>query len=138
MTTIGWPEHLYRDRYGRVLNRNGEVVHIVHQYDRRKRLLSTLGKRYQLVERPEAPPRTKAPVDTAANFVEMARSSRTRHGSRWRRRTSRPTVGGHVVQRRFYSSASAADGAMDGRIGVDTDNLCRRIAVWYVQCGTVW
>ena len=124
VTTIGWPEHLYRDRYGRVLNRNGEVVHIVHQYDRRKRLLSTLGKRYQLVERPEAPPRTKAPVDTAANFGGdgkiVAHPPRQSMASSYK---STRLVGGHVVQRRFYSSASAADGAMDGRIGVDTDNF---------------
>ena len=45
VTTIGWPEHLYRDRFGRVLNRAGELVHVVHQYDRRKRLLSSLGRR---------------------------------------------------------------------------------------------
>ena len=25
VTTIGWPEHLYRDRFGRVLNRKGEL-----------------------------------------------------------------------------------------------------------------
>jgi len=66
VTTIGWPEHLYRDKFGRVLNRRGDVVHVVHQFDRRRRLLSTLGKRYALVDKPEPPPSTAAPVDTAA------------------------------------------------------------------------
>ena len=64
ITTIGWPEHLYRDRFGRVLNRLGEVVHIVHQYDRRKRLVATMGRRYDLVNRVERPPGNPAPVDT--------------------------------------------------------------------------
>ena len=68
VTTVGWPQHLYRDRFGRVLNRRGEVVHLVHQYDRRKRLLTSLGARYALVSKPEAPPRDAAPVDTAAGF----------------------------------------------------------------------
>jgi len=65
VTTIGWPEHLYRDRFGRVLNRRGELVHVVHQFDRRKRLVASLGRRYALIERPERPPREPAPVDTA-------------------------------------------------------------------------
>lgn len=70
VTTIGWPQHLYRDRFGRVLNRRGEVVHIVHQYDRRKRLLTTLGARYTLVRTPETPPRAAAPVDTTADLTK--------------------------------------------------------------------
>ena len=45
VSTIGWPEHLYRDRYGRVLNRAGEVAHVVHQFDRRKQLVDSLGAR---------------------------------------------------------------------------------------------
>ena len=68
VTTIGWPEHLYRDRFGRVLNRRGELVHVVHQFDRRKRLLASLGHRYKLVDKPEAPPRDAAPVNTSAAF----------------------------------------------------------------------
>ena len=74
MTTIGWPEHLYRDRYGRVLNRRGDVVHIVHQYDRRKRLQSTIGRRYDMVKNPEPPPRNLAPLDTTAAFTKLAAS----------------------------------------------------------------
>ena len=70
VTTIGWPEHLYRDRFGRVLNREGALVHVVHQYDRRKRLVASLGHRYALVERPEPPPRTRAGVDTTAAFSQ--------------------------------------------------------------------
>ena len=46
VSTIGWPEHLYRDRYGRVLNRAGEVAHVVHQFDRRKQLVDSLGSPY--------------------------------------------------------------------------------------------
>jgi hypothetical protein len=69
VTTIGWPQHLYRDRFGRVLNRNGTLVHIVHQYDRRKRLVASLGVRYALVARPEEPPRDAAPVDTTAALL---------------------------------------------------------------------
>lgn len=69
VTTIGWPQHLYRDRFGRVLNRRGELVHVVHQYDRRKRLVASLGARYALVSNPEVPPRTAAPVDTARDLV---------------------------------------------------------------------
>jgi len=69
VTTVGWPEHLYRDRFGRVLNRDGELVHVVHQYDRRKELQATLGSRYALVKEPEAPPRTAAPTDTTAALV---------------------------------------------------------------------
>ena len=70
VTTIGWPQHLYRDRFGRVLNRLGDVAHIVHQYDRRKRLVSTLGARYQLLSesKVEKPPRTSAPIDTTAGL----------------------------------------------------------------------
>ena len=54
VSTIGWPEHLYRDRYGRVLNRAGEVAHVVHQFDRRKQLLDSLGARR--AERPKNRP----------------------------------------------------------------------------------
>jgi hypothetical protein len=70
VTTIGWPEHLYRDRYGRVLNRRGELVHVVHQYDRRKRLMASLGRRYDLVSKPEPAPRDPAPTDTASAFTQ--------------------------------------------------------------------
>lgn len=73
VNTVGWPEHVYRDRYGRVLNRAGAVAHIVHQFDRRKQLLDTLGARYALIEKPERPPRTAAPVDTAAPLATMLR-----------------------------------------------------------------
>lgn len=108
VSTIGWPEHLYRDRYGRVLNRAGEVAHVVHQFDRRKQLVDSLGarctaprhalprratappaapprrapppapapprrararcrgRRYALINKPEPPPRTPAPIDTSA------------------------------------------------------------------------
>ena len=69
ITTIGWPEHLYRDRFGRVLNRRGELVHVVHQFDRRPQLMVSLGQRYSLVAKPESPPRTSAPVDTASAFA---------------------------------------------------------------------
>lgn len=72
VTTIGWPQHLYRDQFGRVINRQGELVHIVHQYDRRKRLMTSLGARYALVKQPETPPRTAAPVDTAAELNRVA------------------------------------------------------------------
>jgi hypothetical protein len=68
ITTIGWPQHLYRDRFGRVLNRKGDLVHVVHQYDRRKRLLASLGQRYALVKLPEQPPRTPAEVDTTVGL----------------------------------------------------------------------
>ena len=101
VTTVGWPEHLYRDRFGRVLNRAGELVHIVHQYDRRKRLLASLGRRYTLVDRPEAPPRTAAPVDTASAFT----------GGGW--------LEGRSLRRRDEAEAVR----LDGRIGVDADNL---------------
>jgi hypothetical protein len=76
VTTIGWPQHLYRDRFGRVLNRKGAVVHIVHQYDRRKRLVSSLGARYALLAKPEEPPRDAAPVDTTAAMTRRGRHSR--------------------------------------------------------------
>ena len=46
-------------------------MHIVHQYDRRKRLLATLGRRYGLVSAPEAPPKTAVPVDTTAAFDQV-------------------------------------------------------------------
>lgn len=72
---IGWPQHLYRDRFGRVLNRAGDVVHVVHQFDRRRRLLGTLGSRYALIDRPEPPPRDGAPVDTVAAFLRGRGSS---------------------------------------------------------------
>lgn len=77
VTTIGWPEHLYRDRFGRVLNRQGQLVHVVHQFDRRKRLLASLGRRYALVDNPEPPPRDAAPVDTAATFTIQGFPART-------------------------------------------------------------
>jgi hypothetical protein len=105
VTTIGWPEHLYRDRFGRVLNRDGVVVHVVHQYDRRKRLVASLGQRYALVSQPEAPPRTAAPVDTASAF--------TRDG--WPR--------GGRLRRRGGGTSATVGVALDGRIGVDADNL---------------
>ena len=44
----------------------GELVHIVHQYDRRKQLVASLGQRYILVTSPERPPGDPAPVDTTA------------------------------------------------------------------------
>ena len=74
VTSIGWPQHLYRDRMGRVLNRRGDVVHIVHQYDRRKRLQSTIGRRYDMVKNPEPAPRNLAPLDTTAAFAKLAAS----------------------------------------------------------------
>ena len=98
VTTIGWPEHLYRDRFGRVLNRKGELAHVVHQYDRRKRLIGSLGRRYQLIDQPELPPRRRAPVDTARAF-----------GS-----------DGRITSTAAYDSDNPR---RDGRIGVDADNL---------------
>ena len=76
VTTVGWPEHLYRDRYGRVLNRDGELAHIVHQYDRRPQLIASLGRRYDLVKNPEPPPRTPPPLDTAEAFAALAASTK--------------------------------------------------------------
>ena len=61
VSTIGWPEHLYRDRYGRVLNRAGEVAHVVHQFDRRKQLVDSLGARCTAAPR-RAPPRRPPPA----------------------------------------------------------------------------
>ena len=111
VTTIGWPEHLYRDRFGRVLNRRGVLVHIVHQYDRRKRLVASLGRRYALVDKPETPPRTTAPVDTTAAFSSdgWLKSAGSGRGSR----------GGRLTMRRREPEAPLTD----GRIGVDADNL---------------
>ena len=128
VSTIGWPEHLYRDRYGRVLNRAGEVAHVVHQFDRRKQLVDSLGarctaprhalprraphrpprratappaapprrapppapapapprrararcrgRRYALINKPEPPPRTPAPIDTSAVLDAVLRGDR--------------------------------------------------------------
>ena len=111
VTTIGWPEHLYRDRFGRVLNRRGELVHLVHQYDRRKRLIASLGRRYALVDRPEAPPRNAAPIDTAAAFNSDGFLRGARFGAS---RRSIPDA--------LYN-ARDDDSRRDGRIGVDADNL---------------
>jgi len=63
VSTIGWPEHLYRDRYGRVLNRAGEVAHVVHQFDRRKQLVDSLGARCTAPR--HAPPRRATAPPTA-------------------------------------------------------------------------
>ena len=72
---------------GRVLNRRGELVHVVHQYDRRKRLLASLGRRYALVERPEVPPQTAAPVDTATAFTSQG----------WPQQQTQPPASGAAV-----------------------------------------
>ena len=123
MTNIGWPEHLYRDRFGRVLNRNGELVHIVHQYDRRKRLVASLGKRYALVDRPEPPPRTAAPVDTAAPF---AGGGWLRGGAAGAERAEQRGLGGRLARRAQHAHRYAPERdnpRADGRIGVDADNL---------------
>ena len=71
VSTIGWPEHLYRDRYGRVLNRAGEVAHVVHQFDRRKQLVDSLGARctaprHALPRRATAPPAAPRAAPPAA------------------------------------------------------------------------
>ena len=103
VTTIGWPQNLYRDRFGRVLNREGRVAHIVHQYDRRKRLEATLGRRYAMLQRPEAPPADPAPVDTTA---ALSRGERA-HGVM-------PDAPGQVIsphlRRRPHRSRSAGAG----------------------------
>ncbi len=113
ITTIGWPEHLYRDRFGRVLNRAGELVHVVHQYDRRKRLLASLGGRYALVKQPEAPPRDAAPVNTSAAFASDGWPLGGVGGSRSRSMRSRSSV---------ESDPNAVGSRLDGRIGIDADN----------------
>ena len=68
----------------------------LHQYDRRKQLVDTLGARYALVDKPEPPPRTSAPVDTAAAFDGR--------GFPQQQQQEEPRL-------------------LDGRIGVDADNL---------------
>ena len=123
VTTIGWPEHLYRDRFGRVLTRQGELVHIVHQYDRRKRLVASLGKRYQLVEKIEPPPRTQAPVDTASAFASDGWIPGVGGGRSWSRRRSAAGAHAHAGAAGASDAFSVDDSRSDGRIGVDADNL---------------
>ena len=100
-----------------MLNRNGELVHVVHQYDRRKRLVASLGRRYALIDKPEAPPRTRAPVDTAAAFTPEG----------WPRGASANGPGGagrsSRARRRRGSDGEDDARLLDGRIGVDEDNL---------------
>ena len=46
INTVGWPEHIHKDKDNNLINKNGELYNVVHQYDRHKDLSLHFTQKY--------------------------------------------------------------------------------------------